>query len=171
MPKLLLSDESVTVALASELGATLVAGDLIFLHGELGAGKTTFVRALARALGVGEEVAVISPTFAIVQEYPEAEPYLVHGDLYRLGHPEELRELGLEEALEDAVVVLEWAQTFREELPPPALEIQLAFPDSETDSDRARVATLTLGAGAQRSALRAWVDRWSARALASVPSP
>lgn len=164
MPTLRLPDEAATAALAASLAGVLRAGDLVFLHGELGAGKTTFVRALARALGVPAEVAIVSPTFAIVQEYPEADPYLVHGDLYRLGHPEELHDLGLEEALEDSLVVLEWAEPLRGDLPDPTLELRLRFAPNDDD---VRELEITLGAAGENVALSGWL----ARALASPPAP
>ncbi len=88
-----------------ELAARLAPGDLILLEGELGAGKTTFVRGLARGLGVTDQVQ--SPTFQLVRVYP-GRVQLAHVDLYRLERTEELGELGLGDLLDQGVVVVEW---------------------------------------------------------------
>jgi len=123
-----LDDEAATLSLAERVAAVLRVGDLILLEGELGAGKTFFVRGLARALGVHEDVPVTSPTFTLIGDYPEATPRLVHGDLYRLSHPDELHELGLlEEIGADTIVALEWGARFAEVLPAPALLLRFAM--------------------------------------------
>jgi tRNA threonylcarbamoyladenosine biosynthesis protein TsaE len=87
------------------LGRTLRRGDLLLLVGPLGAGKTTFVRGLAR--GVGSADAVASPTFVLVRNYRGRVP-LAHVDLYRLERAPELRDLGLDELLDEGAVVVEW---------------------------------------------------------------
>ncbi|MDQ6692680.1 MAG: tRNA (adenosine(37)-N6)-threonylcarbamoyltransferase complex ATPase subunit type 1 TsaE [Candidatus Dormibacteraeota bacterium] len=89
----------------SGLAATLARGDLLLLEGELGAGKTTFVRGLARGLGCREQVQ--SPTFQLVRIY-HGNVQLAHVDLYRLERTEDLSELGLDELLDQGVVVVEW---------------------------------------------------------------
>jgi tRNA threonylcarbamoyl adenosine modification protein YjeE len=94
-----------TEAAAAKLAGRLAVGDLLLLAGEMGAGKTTFVRGLAR--GMGLQADVMSPTFQLVRLY-SGRPPLAHVDLYRLGHSGELDELGLDELLEDSVVVVEW---------------------------------------------------------------
>ena len=115
--------EEATEALARQLASLLRGGEVLILEGGLGAGKTFFVRALARGLGLDESVAVTSPTFALVHEYPEAEPPLLHADLYRLGDPDELIYLGLEDRLgagagedERWVAAIEWGEPFIEVL-------------------------------------------------------
>jgi tRNA threonylcarbamoyl adenosine modification protein YjeE len=94
-----------TEAAAARLAGRLARGDLLLLIGELGAGKTTFVRGLA--LGMGLEANVMSPTFQLVRVYP-GPLQLAHVDLYRLSNAAELADLGLEELLEDGVVAVEW---------------------------------------------------------------
>jgi tRNA threonylcarbamoyladenosine biosynthesis protein TsaE len=94
-----------TEAMAARLAGRLSAGDLLLLVGELGAGKTTFVRGLARGMGVRGDV--MSPTFQLVRLYPGERP-LAHVDLYRIEQAGELEELGLVDLLEDCVVVVEW---------------------------------------------------------------
>jgi tRNA threonylcarbamoyladenosine biosynthesis protein TsaE len=94
-----------TEAAAARLGAHLGRGDLLLLVGELGAGKTTFVRGLARGMGVGGHV--MSPTFQLVRVYPGPVP-LAHVDLYRLAREAELADLDLDGLLEDGAVAVEW---------------------------------------------------------------
>ena len=94
-----------TEAAGEQLGSRLRKGDLLLLEGDLGAGKTTFVRGVAR--GVGSPAHVASPTFQLVRVYP-GRIQLAHVDLYRLEASTELAELGLEELLDQGVVVVEW---------------------------------------------------------------
>ena len=100
--------EAETSRVGEELGETLRAGDVVLLYGPLGAGKTAFVRGLARGLGAPAEE-VSSPTFTLVQEYAGARARLYHVDLYRL-EPKEIDDLGLDELISgDGVVAIEWA--------------------------------------------------------------
>ena len=101
--------EQDTAAIGRELGATLSAGDVVLLHGDLGAGKTAFVRGLAEGLGVDSQE-VSSPTFTLVQEYRGGRLPLFHVDLYRLNDPREIDDLGLDEIAEDGVLAIEWAE-------------------------------------------------------------
>lgn len=126
------TSEAGTIALAERVGAILRGGELLVLEGDLGAGKTFFARALARALGVPENVAVTSPTFALVHEYPEASPPLLHADLYRLGHPDELEEIGLTERVgTEWVAVVEWGERFLGALGDPSLLLRFSFGEGE----------------------------------------
>ena len=94
-----------TEAEGEELGRGLRAGDLILLTGPLGAGKTTFMRGLAR--GAGSEAQVASPTFQLVRIYP-GRVQLAHVDLYRVKAAGELADLGLDELIDEGAVVVEW---------------------------------------------------------------
>jgi tRNA threonylcarbamoyladenosine biosynthesis protein TsaE len=114
--------EEETAAAGERLGASLNAGDVVLLYGDLGAGKTAFTRGLARGLGAAADD-VTSPTFTLVQEYP-GRLTLYHVDLYRLDEPE-VDELGLEELiLGDGVVAIEWAERWRER-PNDVIEVRL----------------------------------------------
>lgn len=103
------TSEEETTELGASLGAELQPGDVVLLYGELGAGKTAFVRGLARGVGAPADE-VSSPTFTLVQEYPGARATLYHVDLYRL-EPKEVQDLGLEELVSgDGIVAIEWAE-------------------------------------------------------------
>jgi len=105
--------EEATATAGRALGATLAAGDVVLLYGDLGAGKTAFVKGLAEGLGVSRDE-VSSPTFTLVQEYRGGRLTLFHVDLYRIEDPREIDDLGLDELAEDGVLAIEWA----EKLPP-----------------------------------------------------
>jgi tRNA threonylcarbamoyl adenosine modification protein YjeE len=144
------ADEAATARLAAWLGAALDAPALIFLNGDLGAGKTAFARGFIRALH-GQETQVPSPTFALVQPY-DGPPAILHADLYRLGAAEELDELGIMDALADHICLIEWAQNGAGILPAPDINIHLAANDAPTGEKSAddaktdnesRIITLT----------------------------
>jgi tRNA threonylcarbamoyladenosine biosynthesis protein TsaE len=117
------SGEQETVELGARLGARLQPGDVVLLFGDLGAGKTAFVRGLARGLGADPDE-VSSPTFTLIQEYPGARARLHHVDLYRL-EPREVDDLGLDELISSgAVVAIEWAERWPNR-PSPAIEVRL----------------------------------------------
>jgi tRNA threonylcarbamoyladenosine biosynthesis protein TsaE len=108
--------EEETVALARELAATLDAGAVVLLSGNLGSGKTAFVRGLAEGLGV-DPASVSSPTFTIVHEYRGGRLVLYHADLYRLERTA-TEEIGLEEmGAKDGVLAIEWPERLTHDLP------------------------------------------------------
>jgi len=112
MLELELKSEADTLSLARSLATVLRGGDVIGLEGGLGAGKTTFARGAVHALGVPEETAVTSPTFALLHQYEGRLP-VAHADFYRLGAEAELEELGVDELVEEgAVLFVEWGRKF-----------------------------------------------------------
>ena len=112
MNAIITSTEDETIDAGESLGRTLRAGDVVLLYGDLGAGKTAFVRGLARGIGANPED-VSSPTFTLVQEYAGASATLYHVDLYRL-EPAEIDDLGLEDLVSgDGIVAIEWAERWR----------------------------------------------------------
>ncbi len=122
-----LADETALAALAAKVAASARAGDLIALRGPLGVGKTTFARAFIRAFGGTEDVP--SPTFTLVQTYDLAPCAVWHYDVYRLDHEDELWELGIEDALAEGIVLMEWPERVEALLPEARLDIELAFAD------------------------------------------
>ena len=101
--------EEETAAMGRDLAARLSAADVVLLYGDLGAGKTAFVRGLAEGLGVHRDE-VSSPTFTLIQEYRGGRLPLFHVDLYRIEDPREFDELGLDEIAEEGVLAIEWAE-------------------------------------------------------------
>lgn len=124
-----------TIRLARRLAAALAPGDVVFLEGPLGAGKTFFVRAACRALGVPARVPIQSPTFALVHEHEGRVP-IVHADLYRLTHAHELDELGVRELLVGSVGFVEWGARFGDALARDGVVVELSL------TERGRAARL-----------------------------
>lgn len=123
-----LSDENATTAFAAQVAPLLRPGDTLLLEGDIGAGKSAFSRSLIRAcLGRMEDVP--SPTFTLVQTYEAPVCDIWHCDLYRLSHPDEAFELGLEEAFETAICLIEWPDRLGDAAPASALH--LAFSAGE----------------------------------------
>ena len=114
--------EDETSAAGGRLAVGLRPGDVILLYGDLGAGKTAFVRGLAGALGV-PTAEVSSPTFTLIQEYPSSHGTLYHVDLYRL-KPEEVDDLGLDELIPSGIVAVEWPDRWRDR-PAGAYEVRI----------------------------------------------
>ncbi|TNE67180.1 MAG: tRNA (adenosine(37)-N6)-threonylcarbamoyltransferase complex ATPase subunit type 1 TsaE [Alphaproteobacteria bacterium] len=101
--------EAATASLAAALAARLRAGDMLALTGDLGAGKSTFARAFIRARLGDADAEVPSPTFTLVQSYEDGDGVEIwHADLYRLSEPEEAYELGLDDAREAGICLIEW---------------------------------------------------------------
>ena len=122
--------ETETTAVARRIAAALSTGDVVLLYGDLGAGKTAFVRGLAAGLGIPDEE-VSSPTFTLIQEYRGGRLPLFHADLYRLDDPREIEDLGLDEIAREGVLAIEWA----EKLPrTPAGAIAVRITHGEGDS-------------------------------------
>lgn len=142
-----LVDPAATEAFGARLAGVVRAGDVIVLSGPLGAGKTSVARGMLAALGLAGEAP--SPTFAIVQPYapPEVRVPVLHVDLYRIGHADELEELGLDDALDDAVLVVEWPERAGEARWPHALRLTLSI---EPDGARGLTAMVP----------PAWASRW-----------
>ncbi|MFY9287766.1 MAG: tRNA (adenosine(37)-N6)-threonylcarbamoyltransferase complex ATPase subunit type 1 TsaE [Alphaproteobacteria bacterium] len=119
-----------TSALARRLAPQLMQGDLLALKGDLGAGKTTFARALLQEMGVMGDVP--SPTFTLVQSY-DPPPFAVHHfDLYRLKTADELDELGWDEALTEGVSVVEWPERAEGRLPKDYLLLRFTMDDKKS---------------------------------------
>jgi len=113
-----------TEQLGRDLAARVRHGTVLAFTGDLGAGKTTFTRGLARGLGI--TVPVTSPTYTIVNEYRTGRVPLIHFDMYRLGSPDELFEIGWEDYLaENAVIAVEWSEHVAAALPPETVHIQM----------------------------------------------
>ncbi|WP_380878847.1 tRNA (adenosine(37)-N6)-threonylcarbamoyltransferase complex ATPase subunit type 1 TsaE [Sphingomonas sp. DBB INV C78] len=155
MTSWLLADAAATEAAGAALAPLLRAGDVVALHGDLGAGKTSFARGVLAALGLVEEAP--SPSFAIVQTYgpPEVSLPVWHVDLYRLEGSDEAAELGLDEALDDGALLIEWAERLGDRLWPDTLHLTFA-----ANPDGAR--RLTWAAPAS------WEARWPPSEFASA---
>ena len=136
-----------TRAAGEALAPLLGSGDVISLTGDLGAGKTTFVQGVARALGIAEHV--VSPTFTLVREYAGTFP-VYHFDVYRLDHLQEVLDLGFEEILDrGGIVFIEWGDAIEALLPDAYLQVELTIPEEES---RRRLALWARGAS--------WAKRW-----------
>jgi hypothetical protein len=157
-----LADEQATRRLMVDIAGAIEPGDLITLSGDLGAGKTTFARALIRHLAGNESIEVPSPTFTLMQAYELPRFTLVHADLYRLSGPGELAELGFEELTEGAVTLLEWPDRAAGHLPPDRLDVALTLSPQQSETFRtARVTGYgTFAARAERiTVIRRFLER------------
>ncbi|MEZ5560141.1 MAG: tRNA (adenosine(37)-N6)-threonylcarbamoyltransferase complex ATPase subunit type 1 TsaE [Pseudomonadales bacterium] len=119
-----LADAAATEAFGARLAASLPRGALVFLHGDLGAGKTTLVRGILR--GLGYDGSVKSPTYTLLEPYDLDGLSVYHFDLYRVADSEELDFIGIDELMEsDAIKLVEWPEQAADRLPPPLLEVYL----------------------------------------------
>jgi tRNA threonylcarbamoyladenosine biosynthesis protein TsaE len=143
---MLLPDAFATEALGRRFATVVRPGDVITLSGPLGAGKTSIARGLLAALGLAGEAP--SPTFAIVQPYapPETRLPVMHVDLYRIEHADEMEELGLDEAQAESLLIVEWPERAPGRWPE-ALALSLDF---APDGGRALTASVPA----------AWEGRW-----------
>lgn len=120
-----------TISLGQEFAQDLQVGDVVCLKGELGAGKTHFVKGMAEAFGINRQE-VQSPTFTLINEYPGTTP-LYHLDCYRMESPNEALEIGAEEYFYgEGVCVIEWPERIEPIIPPEAIWITIDSPDKET---------------------------------------
>jgi tRNA threonylcarbamoyl adenosine modification protein YjeE len=131
-----LPDADATAALAHALAPVLRPGDTLLLQGQLGAGKSHFARALIRALlGPGGDMAEVpSPSFTLVQTYDTPRGEVWHADLYRLSDPQEMWELGLDMAMDEAICLIEWPDRIAPDWPGGAVCLHLETPKATPDS-------------------------------------
>jgi len=136
-------DESGTARVAHVVARASVPGDVIALHGDLGSGKTAFARGYIRALTSPEEE-VPSPTFTLVQTYPaEAGTIIYHFDFYRIEDADEAWEIGIEEAFDGGIALIEWPERLGRLLPADRLDVWLEIAPGGDDNAR----RITLAAG------------------------
>ena len=148
-----------TQALASELSMVARPGDVVLVAGDIGAGKTVFVQGFGRGLEVDEPIT--SPTFTLVRGYQGRIP-LVHVDVYRLDHLQEVEDLGLAELLDEgAVAVVEWGDVVAPVLPADFLEVRLE-PGGGEDERLVRLRTVGARWSARQAAVRRAAERWLA---------
>ncbi len=136
-----LATEADTTAFGAALARIARPGDVIALEGDLGAGKSVLARGFIRALA-GADVEAPSPTFTLVQTYETETATIWHFDLYRIEDPEEVWELGIEEAFEDGISLFEWPSRAGAILPRDRLDLVLSIGDDEV-----RTAELRPGSG------------------------
>ena len=146
-----------TRELAGAMAGLARAGDVLLLAGELGAGKTVFAQGFGRALGIEEPIT--SPSFTLVRIYP-GRVRLVHADVYRLDHLQEVVDLALPELVDEgAVAVVEWGDVAAPALPADYLEVRLEWSEAE-DERRVSVGAVGPAWSARQGALAAALGRW-----------
>jgi len=124
-----------TMALGLSLGQSAFPGEIICLDGDLGCGKTVFTQGFARGLGVSDDV--VSPTFTIIREYEDGRLPLYHFDVYRIGDPDEMEELGYEDYFYGpGVTLIEWSKLIEELIPKNALKILIEKDPARGDDYR-----------------------------------
>lgn len=126
------TSESETIEAARKFAATLKPRDIVLLNGTLGMGKSVFSRAVIRALAGDEALEVPSPTFTLVQTYDTPQADIWHFDLYRLKDPEELYEIGWEEALGSAILLIEWPERLGYLTPKSAISVTMTQGETPT---------------------------------------
>lgn len=184
MLQLMLPDEQATSTLAACLARALTPGLHIQLIGDLGAGKTTLVRGVLRALGFRGRVK--SPSYSLIEPYEVSSLYLYHLDLYRLNTPRELIDAGLRDVFGDsAVCFVEWPQRGGDALPAPDVSLELvtiaqvdtttdalAQPDADDDADAPQPRQVTIKAYTQRgnACLTQLAACWSAASADVAPA-
>ena len=141
-----LASERETMALGASLAPILRPGDVIALHGDLGAGKTALARGAIQAV-LGPDTETPSPTFTLVQTYDFPAGEVWHCDLYRLEQPDDALELGLEDAFVDAICLIEWPDRLGPYLPADRLDLTLTI--TGAGEEEARSAELSGGSSWQ----------------------
>ena len=136
---MILKNEKATEDLAQKLAVLAKIGDVIYLKGTLGMGKSSFARAFIRSLSNTQNLEVPSPTFTLVQTYESLSKPVWHFDLYRLESPEEIDEIGIDEALSSAISLIEWP----ERLGGLSFANTLILTLEPGDNSEARIATLS----------------------------
>lgn len=136
LAKITLTSPEATARLAAHLSEQLEPGDILCLDGDLGAGKTHFARSLIQHLQAADGRAedVPSPTFTLVQTYEARGREIWHADLYRLSDPQEVDELGLTEAFDTAICLVEWPDRLGDEMPARALWLSLRMVPGQDDA-------------------------------------
>jgi tRNA threonylcarbamoyladenosine biosynthesis protein TsaE len=125
---------SETIRIGKSIGTRLRSGDVVALTGELGAGKTQFIKGLAAGVGVGKSTYISSPSFTLINEYPGKVPFY-HIDLFRLEGETEAEELGLEDYFQGGgITAIEWADKISSLLPKARLFIHIAYTGKNTRS-------------------------------------
>lgn len=148
-----------TRALAAEVAGLARPGDLIVLAGDLGTGKTAFAQGFAKGLGIDEPVT--SPAFILVRTYEGRLP-MIHLDVYRLDHIQELVDLGIAELLDEgAVTLVEWGDAVTPALPADFLEVRLEMPDDRPDDRMLTIGSVGPSWPPRVDALRGVLARWT----------
>jgi len=146
--KYISKSENNTAETAITLAGKLKANDVLCLRGDLGTGKTVFARALIRHLSGDPDLDVPSPTFTLVQSYETPKGVIRHFDLYRTQKAEELYELGWEDALADAITIVEWPE--RLEFLAPNDRLELIFETSKENENEREITLLPHGTWKER---------------------
>lgn len=138
--RLISNDEAQTEAFGAALGRSLLGGEVVALRGDLGAGKTRFVRGLAEGLGVDPD-AIASPTYVVSMEHRGRRLDLAHLDAYRLAGAEELETIGWQELRQrsDLVIAVEWAERIEAALPPETLPERIDVTIAHVDEARREI--------------------------------
>jgi tRNA threonylcarbamoyladenosine biosynthesis protein TsaE len=148
-----------TRELAAAFAPFVKGGDLLLLAGELGAGKTCFTQGLGRALGVDEQIT--SPTFTLMRPYDGTRLRVLHCDVYRLDHLQEIVDLGINELVdEDAIAVIEWGDMAEPVLPADFLEIRITYDDHSDDARRFALRPVGSSWANRSGGLHKAIDRW-----------
>lgn len=150
-------DAAETRTLATALADLLVAGDVVALSGELGAGKTCFVQGAAAALGVA--TTVTSPTFVLVRSYAGRVP-LVHVDVYRLQRLQDVLDLGDEVFASDVVTFVEWGDAITSLLPEDRIDVEIVHADRDADTGRCITITPRGSWGHRQDRLADMLEPW-----------